>query len=88
MHPVKPENYQMIFENIVFIFRIFVTFETVEAATHAQTSLETGDEGWRVVPARRPPQTAGTWAPAPSPRNPQPPKDSKRNLVTYDDIFD
>lgn len=60
----------------------------MEAATHAQTSLETGDEGWRVVPARRPPQTAGTWAPAPSPRNPQPPKDSKRNLVTYDDIFD
>ncbi|KAI5630701.1 hypothetical protein NE865_16582 [Phthorimaea operculella] len=70
--------------------KAFITFDSVEAANHAQTTLETGEEGWRVSTAKRPPQTPAAWTPAPSPRNPPPPppKDSKRSLVTYDDIFD
>ncbi|XP_063839230.1 negative elongation factor E [Ostrinia nubilalis] len=67
--------------------KVFLTFETIEIAGHAQTALEGTEEGWRVVPARRPPQTGG-WTPAASPRNPPPPKDMKRTLLTYDDIFD
>ncbi|XP_059060616.1 negative elongation factor E [Achroia grisella] len=67
--------------------KVFLTFDSVEIANHAQTALEGSDEGWRVTNSRRPPST-GTWAPAASPRNPPPPKDAKRSLVTYDDIFE
>ncbi|KOB52212.1 putative Negative elongation factor E, partial [Operophtera brumata] len=66
--------------------KAFLTFESTEAATQANTALDGLDEGWRVTVARRPPQQ-GSWAPQPTPRNP-PPKDAKRSLVTYDDIFD
>ncbi|KAL0849261.1 hypothetical protein ABMA28_013590 [Loxostege sticticalis] len=68
--------------------KIFLTFETTEIAGHAQTALEGSEEGWRVLPARRPPAQSGAWTPAASPRNPPPPKDMKRTLLTYDDIFD
>ncbi|KAM3964859.1 negative elongation factor E [Aphomia sociella] len=67
--------------------KVFLTFDSVEIVSHAQTALEGCEEGWRVTIARRPPST-GAWAPAASPRNPPPPKDVKRTLLTYDDIFD
>ncbi|XP_049869247.1 negative elongation factor E [Pectinophora gossypiella] len=68
--------------------RAFITFDSIEAASRAQATLEGGDEGWKAMTARRPPQNPGAWTPAPSPRNPPPPKDSKRTLLTYDDIFE
>ncbi|CAH0404856.1 unnamed protein product [Chilo suppressalis] len=67
--------------------RVFLTFETPEIAVHAQTALEGNEEGWRMTLVRRPPP-AGAWTPSPSPRNPPPPKDAKRTLLTYDDMFD
>lgn len=69
-------------------YRVFLSFDTVEMATHAQTALDGCEEGWRITFARKPPQPAGSWTPATTPRNPLPPKDSKRTLLTYDDIFD
>ncbi|KAJ0181894.1 hypothetical protein K1T71_002616 [Dendrolimus kikuchii] len=67
--------------------KVFLMFETAEITGHAQTALEGTEEGWRVSIVKRPPQHAGAWTPAPAPRNP-PPKDVKRTLLTYDDIFD
>lgn len=57
-------------------------------ATHAQNTLDGCEEGWRITFTKKPPQPAGSWTPATTPRNPPPPKDSKRTLLTYDDIFD
>ncbi|KAL4708101.1 hypothetical protein ACJJTC_009880 [Scirpophaga incertulas] len=68
--------------------RVFLTFDTAEIANKAQAALEGCEEGWRVSTTRKPPQPAGAWTPSPSSRNPAPPKDSKRTLLTYDDIFD
>lgn len=65
-----------------------MAFETTEIAAHAQTALEGCEEGWRVVPARRPPPQSGAWTPSPSPRAPPPPKDTRRTLLTYDDMFE
>ncbi|XP_013188813.1 negative elongation factor E [Amyelois transitella] len=67
--------------------KVFLTFDSADIAGHAQTALDGNEEGWRVSTARRPPQT-GAWAPAASPRNAPPPKDPKRTLLTYDDIFE
>lgn len=64
-----------------------MTFDTPEMTAHAQTALEGTEEGWRVSIVKRAPQHAGSWTPAPAQRNP-PPKDVKRTLLTYDDIFD
>ncbi|XP_072936711.1 negative elongation factor E [Epargyreus clarus] len=72
--------------------RAYLTFETVDMATNAQTALDGCEEQWRITFARRPPPQAGSWTPgSATPRNnqaPPPPKDSKRALVTYDDIFE
>ncbi|XP_063376805.1 negative elongation factor E [Cydia fagiglandana] len=68
--------------------KVFLTFDTADVAALALTALDGNEEGWRVTTTRRPPQTSGSWAPAASPRNPPPPKDAKRNLLVYDDIFD
>lgn len=69
--------------------KAFLTFETPEVSVHAQTTLEGSEEGWRVSVVRRPAAQPTAWTPAPAntPRNP-PPKDAKRTLLTYDDIFD
>ncbi|XP_041976573.1 negative elongation factor E [Aricia agestis] len=67
--------------------RAFVTFETSELATHAQTALDGTEEGWRVTFARKPPQT-GSWNQASNPRNAPAAKDSNRTLLTYDDLFE
>lgn len=67
--------------------RVFLTFDSGEIASHAQTALDGNEEGWRVTTARRPPPT-GAWTPSASPRNAPPPKDPKRTLVSYDDIFE
>ncbi|CAD0196121.1 unnamed protein product [Chrysodeixis includens] len=69
--------------------KAYLSFETPEIATHALASMEGLEDGWRVSISRgRPPTQAPGWTPAPSPRNPPPPKDPKRTLLTYDDIFD
>ncbi|XP_026487621.1 negative elongation factor E [Vanessa tameamea] len=68
--------------------KVFLSFDTVEMATHAQGALDGCEEGWRITFVRRLPQPAGSWTPASTPRNAPPPKDSKRALVTYDDIFE
>lgn len=69
--------------------KAFLTFDSPDIASHALSALEGNEEGWRINIARRPPQQQGTWSASSSPRNPQPPpKDLKRTLLTYDDIFD
>nr|XP_021183991.2 negative elongation factor E [Helicoverpa armigera] len=69
--------------------KAFLSFETPEIAAQALTSLDGLEDGWRISVARgRPPTQAPGWTPSPSPRNPPPPKDAKRTLLTYDDIFD
>lgn len=68
--------------------KVYLSFETVEMATHAQNTLDGCEEGWRITFTKKPPQPAGSWTPATTPRNPPPPKDSKRTLLTYDDIFE
>lgn len=65
----------------------FLTFDNPDLAAHAQTTLEGSEEGWRVTTVRRTPQQTGAWTPAPQTRN-APPKDTKRTLLTYEDIFD
>ncbi|VVD01788.1 unnamed protein product [Leptidea sinapis] len=66
---------------------VYLSFDTIEIATQAHTSLEGCEEGWRATFAKRISPQKGTWTPS-GPRNPPPPKDAKRNIVTYDDIFD
>ncbi|KAG7311436.1 hypothetical protein JYU34_002480 [Plutella xylostella] len=67
--------------------KIYLTFENPEVASRVLATLEGSEEGWRISLTRKPaPKEA--WTPAPSPRNPPPPKDLKRTLVAYDDIFD
>ncbi|CAH0700562.1 unnamed protein product [Spodoptera exigua] len=69
--------------------KAFLSFETPEIASQALTSLDGLEDGWRISIARgRPPTQAPGWTPSPSPRNPPAPKDAKRTLLTYDDIFD
>ncbi|XP_014369903.2 negative elongation factor E [Papilio machaon] len=68
--------------------KVLLTFETPDLASHALAAMEDSEENWRATLTRRP--SAGTWATAAaSARNaPAPPKDTKRTLLTYDDIFD
>ncbi|CAG4998893.1 unnamed protein product [Parnassius apollo] len=66
--------------------KAFLTFETPDMASHALSALEESEENWRVTLTRRPP--SGSWAPSTAPRNAQPAKDTKRTILTYDDIFD
>ncbi|XP_037301593.1 LOW QUALITY PROTEIN: negative elongation factor E-like [Manduca sexta] len=68
--------------------KIFLTFDSPDICGHAQAAIESFEEGWRVTPARRPPQQAGAWTPAPNNRGAPPPKDAKRTLLTYDDMFE
>lgn len=71
----------------IIICRAFLTFDNPEIAAHAQTALEGSEEGWRVTAVRKTSQQAGSWTPAPQTRS-VPPKDTKRTLLTYEDIFD
>ncbi|CAH2066860.1 unnamed protein product, partial [Iphiclides podalirius] len=67
--------------------KALLTFETSEMASHALSALEDSEENWRVTLTRRPPP--GSWTPAATtPRNAPPPKDLKRSIVTYDDMFE
>lgn len=68
--------------------KVYLSFETMEIASHAHTALDGCEEGWRVTYVRRLPQPAGSWTPSSTSRNLPPPKDSKRTLLTYDDIFE
>lgn len=75
---------------IIVFFRAFLSFETPEIATQALASMEGLEETWRVSFARgKPPSQSGSWTPATQTTRNQPaPKDPKRTLLTYDDIFD
>ncbi|XP_068621426.1 negative elongation factor E [Battus philenor] len=66
--------------------KVLLTFETPDMASHALSALENTEENWRVTSTRRPP--AGTWTSATASRNTPPPKDAKRTILTYDDIFE
>ncbi|XP_045510980.1 negative elongation factor E [Colias croceus] len=68
--------------------KVFVTFDTPEIANQGQCTLDGCEEGWRITFAKKPPQPKGSWTPSSTPRNQPPPKDFKRSLVTYDDIFE
>ncbi|CAH2243513.1 negative elongation factor E [Pararge aegeria] len=68
--------------------KVYLAFESADMATHAHAALDGCEEGWRVTFVRRPPQAAGSWTPASTARNAPPPKDPKRTLVAYDDMFE
>lgn len=70
--------------------KAFLTFETAEITELALSSLDGLEDNWRVAIARNKPlPVSGSWTPAPqTPRSQPSPKDPKRTLLTYDDIFD
>ncbi|XP_022123703.2 negative elongation factor E [Pieris rapae] len=68
--------------------KVFLSFDNADMANQAQIALDGNEEGWRTTFARRPPQSKGNWNSTSASRNQPPPKDFKRSLVTYDDIFE
>lgn len=71
-----------------YIFRVFLTFDNADMANQAQIALDGNEEGWRTTFSRRPPPSKTNINPSSTSRNQPPPKDFKRSLVTYDDIFE
>ncbi|CAK1549965.1 unnamed protein product [Leptosia nina] len=68
--------------------KVFLSFDNADMANQAQIALDGCEEGWRITFAKKPPPPKAAWPPSSTPRNQPPPKDFKRSLVTYDDIFE